>query len=60
MANMVLATPPAQAVLAQASVAHCQVMKTSALTIRPDRALDRQLAMRAKRFGVSTSSKAFP
>jgi predicted transcriptional regulator len=35
-------------------------MKTSALTIRLDRALDRQLAMLAKRLGVATSRGEFP
>jgi hypothetical protein len=55
MANMV-----AQAVLAQVSVAHSHTMKTSALTIRLDRALDRQLAMLAKRLGIATCSKGFP
>jgi predicted transcriptional regulator len=35
-------------------------MKTSALTIRLDRALDRQLAMLAERLGVATSRKGFP
>jgi hypothetical protein len=36
------------------------MMKTSALTIRPDRALDRQLAMLANRLGIATCSKGFP
>jgi hypothetical protein len=45
--------------LAQAS-AHYKAMKTTALTIRLDHALVRQLAMLAKRLGVATSSKGFP
>ena len=59
MANMGSSTPPAQAVFAQASVAHYH-----ALDLCPDHppgsALDRQLAMLAKCLGVATSSKGFP
>lgn len=44
----------------QACVAHYHTMKTSALTIRLDRAPDRQLAMLGERLGVATSSKGFP
>jgi hypothetical protein len=39
---------------------YCQTMKTSAPTIRLDRALDRELSMLAKRLGVATSSNGFP
>jgi hypothetical protein len=35
-------------------------MKIFALTLRLDRALDRQWAMLAKRLGVATSAKGFP
>jgi hypothetical protein len=48
MADMVLALR-LSGLLARASVAHYRTMKTSAVTIRLDRALDRQLAMLTKR-----------